>query len=371
MKKRYFVGQRVQLIEHRGKPHVLWYDGDKPVLRVAKGISLEDKKAYAAKLDAEISGGQYVRSSRKFGAICRCFLEDCEQQVVRSQNNSKGKKIGKGRLIELRGHIKNHLLGLELSTGKLDHMAMQDIDSAVGVQIRKRLADKLTPQTANKVLNTVSRICVFAIAEGDMKANPMRDVDRLEVENRRDDYTPTAAEVCKVVEAAKPRYRPVIKFAAMTGLRVGELVGLRWVDLDGDVLSVKRSVGKRRDVKSTKTANGVRKVRLSQQARQTIEAWKAKAPASELMFPTIRGTMDSADNWRNRGLYPACEKAGVTKFGWHGLRRFYINSLLDAGAAKDHVQKLVGHAVGSNVTDAHYRRIRDEDVLQDSLTVSI
>lgn len=370
MKKRYFVGQRVQLIDHRGKPHTLWYDGDRPVLRVAKGNSLEEKKAHARKLDVELCGGQYVRDSRKFAVVCEAFLEDCVRQVARGRSGGRGKKMGEGRFAELRGHIRNHLSCITLSCNRLTAMTMQEIDSAVGVQIRKRLADKLTPQTANKVLNTMSRICVFAIEEGDMKSNPMRDVDRLEVEERREDYTPTANELRRVISAAKPRFRPIIQIAAMTGLRVGELRSLRWSDIGDDVLSVERSAYKN-TVKATKTSNGERQLQLSKQAREVLKAWQSISPDSEFVFPTTVGTMDSADNWRSRGLHPACEAAGVRRFGWHGLRRFYINSLLDAGAPKDYVQKLVGHAVGSNVTDAHYRRIRDEDVLQDDLTVTI
>lgn len=156
----------------------------------------------------------------------------------------------------------------------------------------------------------------------------------------------------------------------MTGLRVGELVALEWSDINDGVLMVQRAVF-RGQVKSTKTSNGLRKVQLSQQAQQTLDAWAEIAPKSEYIFPNTRGRLDNHDNWRSRGLHPACVKAKVRKFGWHGLRRFYINSLLDAGAPREYVQKLVGHAVGSSVTDIHYRRIRDEDVLQADLTVSV
>lgn len=54
------------------------------------------------------------------------------------------------------------------------------------------------------------------------------------------------------------------------------------------------------------------------------------------------------------GVKPACIKAGVTPFGFHGLRRLVINTVLDHNVIKDHVQKLVGHSIGSRVTDRHY-----------------
>lgn len=370
LKKRYWTGNKVQLIEHRGKPHILWYDGDRPVLRVAKGATLAEQKSFAQKIEEEMTVGNFVRDNRTFAKMCDLFIQESKEQVERQRMGLAGRKIGAGRFTEINGHIKNHLLRVNLPTGALKNVQMKDIDAAMVVQVRADLARRMKGQTANKVLNTLNRLCVFAIENGAMKTNPVRDVDPLPTEERRDDYTPTAAEVALVVEHASDRYKPIIQIAAMTGLRVGELVALEWSDINDGVLMVQRAVF-RGQVKSTKTSNGLRKVQLSQQAQQTLDAWAEIAPKSEYIFPNTKGRLDNHDNWRSRGLHPACVKAKVRKFGWHGLRRFYINSLLDAGAPREYVQKLVGHAVGSSVTDIHYRRIRDEDVLQADLTVSV
>lgn len=369
-RKRFWSGNKVQLVEYRGKPHISWWDGSKEVLRVAKGHTLPEQKAFARLIDAEISQGTFVRNSRSFADMCELFLEESREQVNRDRKGLSGRKISRGRYVELAGHINNHLMRVTLPEGNLRHIIMKDIDAAIVVQIRADLARRLKGQTANKVLNTLNRVCVFAIERGDMKSNPVRDVDPLPNEPKREDYTPSPSEVAKVVECASERYKPIIKIAAMTGLRVGELTALEWGDIDDGVLTVQRAAF-RGAVKSTKTSNGLRKLRLSPEAQQTFEEWRQQAPKSVYVFPATTGRMDSHDNWRNRGLHPACVKAGVPKFGWHGLRRFYINSLLDAGAPEDYVQKLVGHAVGSNVTALHYRRIRDENVLTDTLTVSI
>ena len=54
-KKRFWTGNRVQLIEHRGKPHILWYENDRPLLRVAKGKSLAEQKAFAQSVDEDMT----------------------------------------------------------------------------------------------------------------------------------------------------------------------------------------------------------------------------------------------------------------------------------------------------------------------------
>jgi integrase len=370
-KKRYWTGNRVQLIEHRGKPHILWYENDRPLLRVAKGKSLAEQKAFAQSVDEDMTQGVFVRDSQSFQTVCEAFLDESSEQVKRGRLGLKGRKIGHGRFVELRGHINKHLLQVKLAQSALCKIPMKEIDAATVVQIRAELARYLKGQTANKVIATLGRICIFAIERGDMKSNPVRDVDPLPTEEPRENYTPTADELNRVIENASERYKPIIAFAAMSGLRLGELCALEWGDIDEEGnLKVQRSVYNY-EIKTPKTANGLRRIRLSEQAQKLLANWKEVAPKSAYVFPTTEGRMDGHDNWRVRGLHPACEKAGVTKFGWHGLRRFYINSLLDSGVPENHVQKLVGHAVGSNVTAKHYRRIRDEDVLQDGLTVSL
>lgn len=81
MKKRYWTGNKVQLIEHRGKPHILWYDGDRPVLRVAKGATLAEQKSFAQKIEEEMTVGNFVRDNRTFAKMCDLFIQESKEQV--------------------------------------------------------------------------------------------------------------------------------------------------------------------------------------------------------------------------------------------------------------------------------------------------
>lgn len=59
-------------------------------------------------------------------------------------------------------------------------------------------------------------------------------------------------------------YYPILYAAVNTGLRLGELLGLRWQDVDGDVLHVRQQWTKAETLEEPKTKHGRRRVPLSQ-----------------------------------------------------------------------------------------------------------
>ena len=125
----------------------------------------------------------------------------------------------------------------------------------------------------------------------DHPPNPVEAVDTLK-EKKREMVIWTAEEAVKFLDTARPHRLYALFYLAMaTGLRHNELLHLCWDDLKGGVLSVRES----------KTAKGVRRVGLSQDAikvleqhRQRQDAEKAEVgalwPEKDLVFPSEMGT---------------------------------------------------------------------------------
>jgi integrase len=85
----------------------------------------------------------------------------------------------------------------------------------------------------------------------------------------------------KLVKAGtSERWRVAIALAGFGGLRLGEIRGLRWgdVDLEGNALTVSRSMLPSGEVKAPKTEAGIRTVPLLPDARKALVAWKLKSP---------------------------------------------------------------------------------------------
>ncbi len=142
---------------------------------------------------------------------------------------------------------------------------------------------------------------------------------------------------------------------AMTGLRVGELLALRWQDIDFDkgFFSVKQTVYEGHfDVPKSKRSK--RTLLLGPVCAQILTSLRKPgvSPAT-LVFSTRNGSPLSRRNLLNRQLKPACKALGLTGANWHWLRHAHATLLDSVGAPLGTVQALLGHA-SSEVTREIY-----------------
>jgi integrase len=164
--------------------------------------------------------------------------------------------------------------------------------------------------------------------------------------------------------------------AIFTGLRISELRGLLWdnIDLKKAELHVRQRADRYNEIGSPKSVAGERTIPLPPMLVSTLRIWKAASPHSEmgLAFPAADGTVQSYVNITRHALIPTLLAAGVTapvldehgrptrdengkpiieaKYGWHSLRHFYaswcINRKVDGGLELPAklVQQRMGHA---------------------------
>jgi integrase len=106
---------------------------------------------------------------------------------------------------------------------------------------RERLATPVTangkprkPASVNRDIACLSRICTMAIDNGMLQKNPCSKVKRLRENNIRTRYLTDAEEKQLMDAIAGPfeRLRPIIILALNTGMRQGEIVGLKWSNVD-------------------------------------------------------------------------------------------------------------------------------------------
>jgi integrase len=157
------------------------------------------------------------------------------------------------------------------------------------------------------------------------------------------------------------RWRPLILTAIFTGLRVSEIRGLRWSDIDlaGRQVHVRQRADRYNKIGKPKSESGERAVPLLPMVVNVLREWQLACPkgALDLVFPNGKGNVETLANIVTRGLCPAQVAAGVVdeggkaKYtGMHALRHFYaswsINRKADGGLelpAKV-VQERLGHA---------------------------
>ena len=120
----------------------------------------------------------------------------------------------------------------------------------------------------------------------------------------------TCEQVASLVVHVPEPISTLVLFLAVTGVRIGEAVGIKWSDFDGDVLHI---------LSRLRTLGG-----------------------DEWIFRTSAGTLLDPKNAMNRTLRPAAVKLGVHLGGWHSFRHALSTQLLKKYPAKV-VSEILGH----------------------------
>lgn len=212
-------------------------------------------------------------------------------------------------------------------------------------------------------LSTLSRACGVAVGMGLIRTNPCKHVTR-PTSTRKEIDPFTAEEANAVLAAAKDtEYEPLIVLAFTTGMRIGELFGLRWsdVDLHAGVIRVEQQVKmqKGKPTKGTlKTPRSRRTIELTPSAVAILVSHRADLlrdgqASQELVFAAPRGGLMSRHNFTARVWRPLLKKAKTRLRTPHEVRHTYATLALGAGVPIHVVSGVLGHARASITLDTY------------------
>ena len=145
--------------------------------------------------------------------------------------------------------------------------------------------------------------------------------------------------------------------ARRLGLRVGEILGLQWGDVDllNATLTVRRSVYQYH-VGPAKTPYSEAALPLAPEVVSALGNWLAQASYradGDFVFPSAKGGPRDADKLRENVLQPAADRAKLGKIGWHSLRHSFATALDVAGARMKVAQALMRHASITTTMDIY------------------
>lgn len=151
-----------------------------------------------------------------------------------------------------------------------------------------------------------------------------------------------------------------------TGCRVGELVAIKWCDVDGNSIKIRRTEITYRENDTIKfeirdypkTEAGIRTVFVPREFISIIGRLRLLSENNEYIF-SQNGKKIMASQIRKR-LYLSCKQLGIRKKSPHKLRKTYVSILLDNGVDKRLVQDVAGHAQIST-SERNYHRNRKSD----------
>ncbi len=178
------------------------------------------------------------------------------------------------------------------------------------------------------------------------------------------EITPLTAEQVKMLLAAASgdRLEALYVLAVTTGMRIGEMFGLKWsdVNLDAGTLQVRRTVAPDGTANPPKTASSRRTVRLSGLAIRGL----SKHPRSaEWVFASAAGTPIGVCNFHKNSWRPLLQRAGLPHARVHDLRHTAATLMLSRGIPVKVVSEMLGHADVSTTLSIYAHVLPD---MQDS-----
>src|SRR4051795_3014589 len=263
-------------------------------------------------------------------------------------------------IADYRGYLRKHL-GPFCGGRPLDKIDRARVESYLLAKKREGLSAK----TIQNHLNFLNGIFAFAIKREWAVANPVALVDRPRAPrsaHRRLRFL-SKEELAAVVRAVPDDElglveRPLYVCAAMTGLRQGELIGLRWCDVDWIAGRVRVAESYTRGAFDSPKSHRGRSVPMSDQLAGELERhfqrtrWRGER---DLVFAhPLTGHVLDASKLRKR-FRRAVAAAGVEDLTFHELRHTFGTRMAAAGAPLRSIQAWMGHADASTTEIyAHY-----------------
>jgi integrase len=357
------VGERVS-IRRRGKRGLytaeFWHDGQHH-RRALKTANKKVATQRAIAIEHELSRGEFVREPRAVNvrdAVQR-YLRDCESRGLAPKT-----------IVRYRGELMAWVDFLE----KRHAATLQRVTVGLFDDFRAERGRSRKPSTTYHEANVIRGLLNWCVSRKLTARSPLAGC-RLSKPRTTQRPAPTLKQVNAILARSSPRLRNLLSIVALTGMRSGELQGLRKrdVDLDAGFLNVQKQVSG-----PTKTGSS-RRIPIHRRIRPILEA-QLRADEHELLVtaqPSARypaGGHYINTKRLNEDFKAAAKHAGFTEFTLHDLRHFFNTHCINERVPERVIRRWMGHADRSmtgryyDLTDEQSRSSMDKLAFDDDAT---
>lgn len=292
----------------------------------------------------------HVQTKVTIGELLREFL--AEAKSTKESSTYRGyKKVCEGHLLPI-----------------FDKVEIQDLQPAM---LRKWIRGlNCTTKTAANILTPLRAVIEQALVDQYIKENPLNSiiVDKLlNKKTKKSDYKPdpfSVDEIKAILDASEGQVRLLFQFAFFTGLRVSELIGLRWEDVDWkkQLIHVEETIVAK-ESKGPKTEAGVRDVLLLPPALEALRQQKRYTFSQHgrvFHNPQTNKAWETSQQIRRTQWMHILKKSSVRYRNTYQTRHTYASMMLSQGENIMWVSKQLGHVDVEMVIKTYGRWIPDQ-----------
>jgi len=215
----------------------------------------------------------------------------------------------------------------EIKPAELDRVRVQRLEGVSDENPRR-----VTPATVNREFAFLRRVFNIALRDGKAESNPVAKLKALREPSGRVRYLTDEEEQRLIKALPDDESRNRVQVLLHTGFRRGELLGLRWRDVDfkAGILTFPKS------------KNGeTRHVPMTSAVRMILLKRPRALDGSVLIFPNSEGHLDL--RWATKTVPVALRAANVQGFRFHDLRHTFASRLAMEGVELMTIRELLGH----------------------------
>jgi len=199
--------------------------------------------------------------------------------------------------------------------------------------IKLRLESGVSSTTVNRCLQILRKMFNLAIDCKLLETNPIKKGTLFSEKGNTKDRILTYEEEGRLLENCTEHLKPIVIIALSTGLRRGEILSLKWSDIDfqGKAMKVEREKG-----------GSIPFIFLTESVTRQLAMLKAKAGKAEHVFVNPKSGKPFVEI--GKAFRAACRRAGIKGLRFHDLRHTFASRLIEKGVDIVTVRDLLGHS---------------------------
>jgi integrase len=306
-------------------------------------ITLREARKLADEQVRPINQGTLVpQSTMKFSHFVEKYFDPLFFPTLKVSTRTRYRQTLNKHLLPVFGKFRL----CDIGTIDLQRFVLQKIEGGLGWE------------SANHFRNLMSKVFEMARMWNFYSAsNPARGVSLPEKKPVREKYVLNADQILHLLTLLKDPVRTMVLLGILTGMRIGEILGLRRKDVDFRSGQIRIEQACYRGLLgSPKTKGSRRTLPLPRALVSSLIRIYEHAPRTgedDLVFQTRNGTPLNDTNLLHRHLKPAGWEIGMPSLSWHTLRRTHATLLQTAGASLRDAQAQLGHSRMSTTLEVY------------------